>query len=210
MLESSSKLTELENLVRRLPPAKRAALLNALTDLFIENIDRYRLAQITLFDRLFNQLIAESATETTATLSRRLAPIANAPIKIVERLAHDDDISIAEPVLMRSPCLGDTTLLEIARTKGQTHLLAIACRPMLVEDVVDLLVTRGDDVVVRYVANNRGARISDAGAAALIERAKSDDALAILVKNRDDIPLHMRGAVSAGAPEMAPAADAVV
>jgi len=88
---------------------------------------------------------------------------------------------------MRSSCLDDSTLGDIARTKGQTHLLAIACRPRLTAEIVDLLLARGDEVVVRYVANNRGAQISEKVAATLVERARSDETLAILVRERREI-----------------------
>jgi uncharacterized protein (DUF2336 family) len=191
MIEAESRLTEVETLMRNMPPAKQAALLDSIAKLFVENVARYRPAQISLFDRLFNRLIGMAGKDSAAALARRLAPLENAPVTIIGRLARDDDIVIAEPVLLRSPCIEDSLLVEIARAKGQTHLLAIACRPRLAEDIVDLLLARGDEVVVRYVANNRGARISEAGAAILIERAKSDETLAILVGRRGDIAPHL-------------------
>jgi uncharacterized protein (DUF2336 family) len=187
MLEVESRLTELENLLRRVPLSKRAALLKSITDFFVENVAHFGPAQMNLFDRLFGQLIVDIGKEAEATFARRLAPLGKAPVMTVNRLALDDDIAVAEPILMRSPCIEDAILIDIARAKGQTHLLAIACRPKIAEAVVDLLIARGDAVVVRYVANNRGARISGASAAALVERANNDDALAILVGARSDI-----------------------
>ena len=187
MQELSSKLTELENLLRLLSPAKRAALLKSVTEMFAENNARYRPAQIVLFDRLLNQLVSEAERDATAELSRRIAGLPSQPIKVVDRLARNDDIAIAEPVLMRSSSIDDSTLGEIARTKPQTHLLAIACRPRLAEEIVDLLLARGDDVVVRYLANNRGAQISQRVAAAFAKRARTDETLAILIRERADI-----------------------
>ena len=187
MQELSSKLSELENLLRLLSPAKRDALLKSVTTLFIENNTRYRPAQIVLFDRLFSQLITDAEKATTAEFSRRIAPLPSQPIKIVERLARDDDIAIAEPVLMRSPCIDDSTLGEIARTKPQPHLLAIACRSRLTAEIVDLLLARGDEIVVRYLVNNRGAQISEKIAATLVERARTDETLAILIRERAEI-----------------------
>ena len=206
MLEASSKLTELENLLRRLPPAKRATLLKSIAEMFVEQNSRYRPAQIALFDRLFTQLIADAGKESAAALSRRISGLSKAPIGVVDRFAHDDDIAVAEPVLMRSPCIEDSTLAEIARTKSQTHLLAIACRTVLVQGVVELLVARGDEVVVRYVANNRGAQLSEAAVEALVERAKSDDTLALLIKNRGDIPVHLKELLPDNAPHTPPPA----
>jgi len=196
-MAESSRLSEIEDLLRRLPAAKRAALLKSITDLFLENISQYRPEQINLFDSLFNQLLDEAEIEVAATLSRRLAPIANAPPKIMGRLALNDDITVAEPVLVRSPCVDKSILMDIARSKSQTHLLALACRSQIAEEIVDLLIARGDQIAVRYVANNQGARISEAGAAALAERAKSDDALAEVISKRPDVPARL-GGVPAG------------
>jgi uncharacterized protein (DUF2336 family) len=206
MVEAASQLSELEALFRHMSPGKRAVLLKAITELFVENNSRYMPAQVTLFDRLFNQLVNETEKTSAAMLSRQLAAIDNIPAKIVDRLARDDDITVAEPVLMRSQSLDDATLIDIARNKGQTHLLAIACRPRLDEAIVDLLVARGDETVVRYVANNRGARLSESGATTLVERAKTDEALAILIRGRDDIPVQLRGMLAPSAVNPPPAA----
>ncbi|HWP27499.1 MAG TPA: DUF2336 domain-containing protein [Xanthobacteraceae bacterium] len=191
MTERDSKLTELENLLRRVPPAKRPALLKSLADLFIENAERYRPAQLNLFDRLFSLLIAEVGKETMAALARRLAPLATAPFLTVNRLALDDDITVAEPVLLHSSCIENSVLMEIAHTRGQTHLLALACRSPLPEPLADLLVARGDDVVLRYVANNREARLSPQSAAQLVARARYDSLLARLLRQRADIPARL-------------------
>jgi uncharacterized protein (DUF2336 family) len=209
MAETTSRLSEIEDLLRRLPAAKRATLLKSITELFVEDAIRYKPAQIKMFDSLFNELIVGMDTEILAGLSRRLAPVANSPRNIIGRLALSDDITIAEPVLVRSPCVEDAVLVDIARTKSQTHLLAIACRSELASEIVDLLITRGDEVAVRYVANNKGARISDASAVALTERAKSDNALAELIAKRRDIAQRVRGAAASNAkqgPPLAPAA----
>ena len=194
---AAERLAEIEVLLRGLSAAQRGALLKAVTELFLESAKSYKPAQINLFGRLFCQLIHDTDAEALANLSRRLAPIANAPIETIDQLAKSDDINVAEPVIMRSPCLHDSMLAEIAQSKGQTHLLALACRPQLAAPIVDVLIARGDDVAVRYVANNRGAQISEASAAALAERAKGDDALADLIVKRSDIPAPIRKAIFA-------------
>ena len=187
MSETTSRLSEIEGTLRRLPAAKRAVLLKSITELFFENITEYKPAQIELFDCLFNELIVDAETETVAALARRLAPVANGPTKIMRQLALDDDITIAEPVLVRSPCIADSILIDIARNKSQIHLLALACRPQLAAEIADHLIARGDEIAVRYVVNNKGAQISEAGARALAERAKSDEVLAELIAKRGDI-----------------------
>ncbi|MFX7663266.1 DUF2336 domain-containing protein, partial [Acinetobacter baumannii] len=87
-------------------------------------------------------------------------PVANAPRHLVGRLAREDEIAIAGPLLRQSPVIDESALVEIAREKGQQHLLAMAERPTLSTGVTDVLVRRGDRDVVRVTATNAGAAFS--------------------------------------------------
>ncbi len=121
-------------------------------------------------------------------MSRRLAPLANAPHEVMRRLANDDEISVAGPVLMQSPRLEAADLAEIASSKSQAHLFAISYRKDLDAEVTDVLVNRGNEDVVLNVAGNAKARFSDHGYSMLVDRAVSDGALAETVAKRPDIP----------------------
>jgi uncharacterized protein (DUF2336 family) len=72
-------------------------------------------------------LVEKADTRSRAELSERLAAVANAPVKVVRRLAGDADISVAGPILERSPGLAEADLLEIAKT-SEAHGLAISRR----------------------------------------------------------------------------------
>jgi uncharacterized protein (DUF2336 family) len=109
-------------------------------------------------------------------------------MEILRRLAHDDDISVAGPVLAESPRLVTNDLLPIARSKGQAHLFAISGRKELDETLTDVLVNRGNDEVMRKIASNKSARLSPAGYSSMIERAEKDGILAEAVVQRDDLP----------------------
>jgi uncharacterized protein (DUF2336 family) len=98
---------------------------------------------------------------------------------------------VAGPVLTQSARLDDSDLLEIARSKGQAHLIAISGREELKETVTDVLVSRGDREVARKVAENPGARLSETGYSRLVRRAEHDGALAETVAQREDIPAHL-------------------
>src|SRR5690606_914889 len=101
---------------------------------------------------------------------------------------NDDNISVAGPVIVRSPRLAAPDLISIASTKGQAHLSAIAAREGIGESITDVLVRRGDPDVARKVADNQSARISDGGFTTLVERAEEDGVLAQKVGMRPDIP----------------------
>jgi uncharacterized protein (DUF2336 family) len=125
-------------------------------------------------------------------LSHRLAPVANAPIETVARLAHDNEIVVAGPILRQSWRLPEIELVDIAERMGQAHLLAIAARAGLTERVTDVLVRRGDCSVVHRLAENPGARLSRDGLVMLIARAGVDISLAKKIRLRPDLRSRLR------------------
>jgi uncharacterized protein (DUF2336 family) len=186
-----SLIPELEDVIQHGTREKRADALQRITALFLDGASQYSDEHVDLFDTVFVLLIEEIETKARAQLSNRLAPVHNAPAKVLRTLAKDDDISVAGPVLKLSPRLPEADLIDVARTKSQAHLHAIAGRRALGEAVTDVLVRRGDRDVARGVASNRGARISHAGFLNLVQRAEDDGVLAEKVGLRPDIPAPM-------------------
>jgi uncharacterized protein (DUF2336 family) len=189
-MQISTLIDELEDAIASGTPEKRLTSLWRVIDLFQDGASRYSEEQIALFDDVILRLAAEIEAKARAKLSRRLAPVANAPVKVVRSLAFDDDSAVACPVLSRSERLNDEDLVAMAASKGQEHLNAIAKRKNLSAAVTDVLVDRGDRHVVRSVARNAGARFSDTGFGKLVARANGDDALALRMGARPDIPRH--------------------
>jgi uncharacterized protein (DUF2336 family) len=79
-------------------------------------------------------------------------------------------------------------LAEIAGTKRQNLLVAIAGRPQVSEIVTDVLVERGNSEVAHKVVANTGASISELGFVKLIGHAKNDKTLAAAIADRKDLP----------------------
>ncbi len=109
---------------------------------------------------------------------KRLARFDQAPVNIIHKLAFDDEIEVAGPVLRESQRLEPYALVANVCTKGQTHMLAISERKSIEESVTDVLVTRGNQEVVNSVVRNSGARLSDFGFLHMITRAEGDSILA--------------------------------
>jgi uncharacterized protein (DUF2336 family) len=80
-------------------------------------------------------------------------------------------------------------------------LLAISGRERLEETVTDVLVERGNREVIHKLAANSGARFSETGYGALVQKAEGDDALAEKVGQRIDIPTHLHRQLIARATE---------
>jgi uncharacterized protein (DUF2336 family) len=189
MAAPASLIPELEDVLQNGSVERRTRTLQRITSLFLNGVDRYGKQHVGLFDGVFARLIEEIEAKARAELSHTLAKLNNPPIETVRRLAKDDDITVARPVLERSPGLPEADLIDIARTMSQAHLLAISGRTGIAEPVTDELIRRGDSSVVRSVADNRQARLSEQGFTVLVVQAESDGILAEKVGARPDIPL---------------------
>jgi uncharacterized protein (DUF2336 family) len=179
---------EVEEAVASGDPIKRVDTLRRMTSLFVEQAPNLKEAHVTVFDEVILRLARDLEFRARVELSERLADIGNAPTKVVRDLAFDKDIQVAGPVLERSPRLDEEDLVAIAHDRGQDHLFALSRRSTLSERVTDILVDRGDQRVVRSVADNEGARFSERGFSQLMTRAREDALLQGILKTRRDIP----------------------
>jgi uncharacterized protein (DUF2336 family) len=181
-------IAELEEVITDKDIGRRAAMLRRVTDLFALGSGKLSDQQISLFDDVMNRLVDEIEISARATFGHALATIPDAPPKVVRRLALDDAIDVAGPILSCSGRVDDMTLVEGAKTKSQAHLLAISGREVLVEAVTDILVERGDRQVALRTAGNSGAAFSEFGYSTLVRRSSNDDDLAVCVWSRPEIP----------------------
>jgi len=183
----ASLLPELEDVVAHGSAEKRAETLRRITSLFLDGATRFNDSHVALFDDVIGTLIEEIEAKALAELARRLAPVRNAPSGVVVKLARNDDIEVAGPVLRQSR-IDDPDLKKIAETKSQAHLLALSTRLGITETISDILVQRGDNEVSRSIATNHKAQLSDNAFGTLVERAERDGVLAERVGLRTDIP----------------------
>ena len=186
----ASLLPELEDVVHRGTPEKRAETLRRITTLFLEGADQFHADHVALFDDVIGALIKEIETRALAELAGRLAPVNNAPSGVVRTLAKNDDISVAGPLLKQAH-LPEADLKFVAENKSQAHLLALSTRHGLSAALSDILVARGDRDVARSIAANSQAHLSEKAFGALVKRAGQDSALAEGVGLRDDIPARL-------------------
>jgi Uncharacterised protein conserved in bacteria (DUF2336) len=186
MTQTKSVLRDLEEAIARGTPENRARALWHTTDLLIAG--RYCEEDVATFGEVIDRLADEIELAARAQLAQRLAPVDNAPIKVLHKLAFDDAIEVAGPVLRDSERLDDDALVVNASIKSQAHLLAISQRKSIAEDVTDVLVERGNREVINSVARNAGARFSGAGFLHMVKRAEGDSILAEHLGLRKDIP----------------------
>jgi uncharacterized protein (DUF2336 family) len=191
MQADQSLISELEDAIQSGSKDKRVDSLRRITDLFVADADRLNDQQIDVFDDVLCHLIKRIEGKALEELSRRLAPINQAPNDVVRRLARNDDIAVAAPILTQSTRLTDNDLIEIANTKPQAHLLAISARSQIGATVTDVLLHRGDRDVFHKLAGNSGASFSENGFATLVKHSERDEQLAEKVGLRLDVPLRL-------------------
>ncbi len=191
MAPAFSLLPELEGVVRHGSDERRAQALRQITALFLQGAERFNEDHVRLFDDVFVMLVNEIESKARAELARQLAPVANSPSGLIRRLAKDEDIMVAGPVLAQSPRLVTADLVELASKLGPDHLYAISSRAEIAEPVTDILVHRGDFTVKRKLVGNAGAKLSESAFTTLARSAEHDGALAEAIALRDDVPNHL-------------------
>ena len=120
---------------------KRLETIKRVTDLFLSSAGSLNAEQIELFDNVLERLIKTielraiadiSARIALAEMSEKLAPIAQAPPSVIRRLARNDEIAVAGPVLAESARLEHR---RFGRNRGDKRRAAPAghFRPLVVE-----------------------------------------------------------------------------
>jgi uncharacterized protein (DUF2336 family) len=189
MSEARLLIAELDTALSHASDSRHLAILRRVTELFLSNSESFSDDYVAVFDDVIGRLIEKTDLAALIELSNRMAPLANAPPNVIASLARNDNIAVAGPILGKSNALNDQALAEIAGiVKSQKHLAAIAARAKISETVTDILVERGNSEVAHIMSGNLGASISELGFVKLINRCKSDEALAAAIAKRPDIP----------------------
>ncbi|MGX1102724.1 MULTISPECIES: DUF2336 domain-containing protein [Bradyrhizobium] len=192
---------EVEAAIRAGSADKCLATARRVTSLFLASAGRFNSEQIELFDNVLERLVKTielraladiSARMALTDISEQLAPVAQAPPAIIRRLASNDEIRIARPILQESSRLSADDLVEIARTKSEQHLLAVAGRWWLKEVVTDALLARRFASVSHRLVSNPGAKVSPGGFAVILAQAEHDPVLAVETGIRADLPSELR------------------
>ena len=187
MTVATSLIPGLDEIIRNGDPKRLAEAARRIAELFLQGAANLKSDHVDLFDGILIDLVPHTESAARVALAERLSLLGNAPRALVGQLAREDEISIAGPLLRRSPVIDESALIEIARIKGQGHLLAMSERPTLSPDLTDVIVRRGDREVVRRAAGNAGAAFSPTGYSVLIRRAGQDAVLTLAVGQRDDL-----------------------
>lgn len=187
MADPLQDLHQLTELAHQRDDHSRRALLNRVTDIFMDAPDSYSSLQNECFGDIMVTLAYELEQEVREELACRIAEEANAPRLLVLRLANDV-ISVARSVLEKSPALDECDLIQLARQRSQEHLFSITRRVDIRVRLSGVLCERGDDRVVDSLLRNDSADIASETLQRIADRAKGSNVLQSALIARGDVP----------------------
>ncbi len=117
------------------------------------------------------RLVRDTATRVRAAIADVVKSMPDAPHELIVALAHDPELSIAEPVIRLSPLLTEDDLLGLISGASAAVNLVIANRVALGEAVSDALVDTQDTEVITELLNNQSAAIREETLDKLVTRA---------------------------------------
>ena len=79
MLPAPSLIPELDDIVRRGDPARRADAARRVSELFLQGAASFRSDHVELFDGVLTSLVPHAGPDARADLAERLSVLANAP-----------------------------------------------------------------------------------------------------------------------------------
>jgi len=132
-------------------------------------------------------LMRQAEKDLRQALAEYLSAIENVPPRLVLHLANDE-LSVACPILVRSPVLGDTDLIYIINSKGPAYWQAVARRFGLSEQLIDVLSDKRDPETAVILVKNDSIQLTSHALEILVEMAKECDMLAKPLLLRLEVP----------------------
>lgn len=187
MSKAIAYLSDIEQLTGETSSARRRELLQAITDIFLVTAPDQTDADNAALSEIMERVAYALEIEARAQLSERISGADRVSHNLIVRLANDE-ITVARPVLERSPALNDADLIEIIQKRSQEHAYSIAGRERVAGAVSDEIVERGDDRTLTRLTGNHGAEITDPGFGKIAAKAKENPRLMEALGGRDDLP----------------------
>ena len=157
--------------------------------------------QIDQYDALLCRHSEGIEAASLESLAFTIAHVEQGPPQMIESLARHDDILIAGPILAHSPILHENLLLEIVESRPQPHLRAVCERSSVSRALTEALLKAGDAGTVRHLMKNPKAQFGDVGFTVVVASALNDEALALRLVARGDVPARHLKALLEQAPE---------
>ncbi|HKI69256.1 MAG TPA: DUF2336 domain-containing protein, partial [Verrucomicrobiae bacterium] len=167
---------------------KRRELAREVANLFFAAEQKgFEHQQVDEFGNIMCRLLDNLDVGERVDLSARMAETERAPRVLAVKLANDE-IEVATPMIEQSTVLTEDDLVAIADSKGTSHRVAVSRRENLTAKITDTLISHEESEVMRTVAENRTAEISEGGFSTLARHSTDDNELLTALVTRADVP----------------------
>ncbi len=138
---------------------------------------------------IFRLLLKDAEKSVRTTLAEHLCNNPDAPHDVIFKLASDET-DVAERVLRYSLVLTDNDLVSIVEsTKDVLNLCAIASRDNVSERVSGALIDTRQEIVLKDLFNNKGAKINEGDLEKSWSMISSNTSLLEVLAKRGNLPL---------------------
>jgi uncharacterized protein (DUF2336 family) len=150
-------------------------------------------AELTAEERAHAESIIAIMAQDAAVLVRRALAVAlknspKLPRKVANKLAQDVD-SIALPVILNSPVLTDTDLIEIVRACPPSKQVAVASRETLSPAVTGAIAAFAAPEAVERALANDNALFDEEGLDVVVNRFEGVSSVMAAMVHRNELPL---------------------
>ncbi|MDP6517938.1 MAG: DUF2336 domain-containing protein [Alphaproteobacteria bacterium] len=187
MSRDKDKIDRLLALASDPVPGSRAVVFQSMYELLLDPDQTQSEDERRLAGEILIRLIGEVETKLRQALAAGLARRDDVPRDLVKTLAFDD-IEVAAPVLLNSPKLADTDLIEIIHGKAREHHLSIARRATVAPEVSQALIDTADTAVVEALLGNTGAMLGREALEFLIQESRWQHNYQEPLVRRADLP----------------------
>jgi len=142
----------------------------------------------TLAEDIFRSMAHDLEARVRKAMAESIRDSEDVPHDLALKLANDVS-EVAVPFIEMTKVLTDEDLIEIIRTNGTEHQVAVANRPHVSERVSDALVDTRKEEVVATLVNNAGAQISEQTMTRVLDDFGHIRPIATSMAQRNTLPL---------------------
>jgi len=141
-----------------------------------------------LAEDIFRSMAEDLEARVRKAMAESIRDSEEVPHDLALKLANDVS-EVAVPFIEMTQVLTDEDLIEIVRSHGTEHQLAVANRPHVSERVSDALVDTKKEEVVATLVNNAGAQISEQTMSRVLDDFGHIRPIATSMAQRNTLPL---------------------
>jgi uncharacterized protein (DUF2336 family) len=136
-------------------------------------------------------LLDDSCVDVRRNIAEALAPSCFAPHHLIIALAQDSP-EVAVPVLILSPVLTDSELVDILPVRGEEEQSAIAARETISAGLAAAIAEIGTPLACAVLARNPNAVLTPRSCSRLVERHGGEAVVRDAMLERSDLPIAER------------------